>query len=279
MKADNRVFTENSLERELFDSQGYIIVEMLSLEETKLFSGICEEKYKEILENEEIKDENGNWRINLFDKRVKLKEFHPLIHHKNLLFFLESLLEKELVFEGGVILLAKPKNEYKQGWHRDVWQIPEDQITERLFLPERKHNCIQVNLAFIDDDSFWVIPGSHSRPNTIDENELFNGSKHLTSPDVNMPNAVSIPIKAGQAIFYNNNLIHRGFNKKAAKRITFHASYHSALFPPTWHFYNSGFGDLKLEDTESFPPTLKNMWEKNRFVREIYPEISTSWNL
>lgn len=270
-------FTLDSLDKNYFDKNGYIVVQILCEQEISIFQDFASSLLKNIIKGEKLLDKTGAMRFNLFGDVIDLSSLYSLVYNPTLLKVAEKLLDKNLILEGALFLLSTIENNYKQGWHRDVWQIPENQIDERMFSPTYQHNCIQLNLAIWDDQSFWIVPESHQRPDTMAERKLFSGSKHLTPVDAQMPNNLCIKIQAGQAIFYNNNAIHRGYNSLKKQRATFHASYHSSLKAPTWHFYNPGFGTLPLRIASTLQPTLFKMWQENQIVKQRYPNIEESW--
>lgn len=276
MSVNVPVYTLDTLDKDYFDKYGYIVVQILEGNKIPEIKSIGEKLINEMQEKS-LWDETGNFRENLFSEIDKYENLHHLAFDPTIIEVLKKLLGGSMVLEGAVLLLAKENNEYVQGWHRDVWQIPEDLIDERFFSPEWTHNCIQVNLAFLEDFSFWAVPGSHKRVELPSEKRLFFGSKHKTPIEVVMPNSQCFPVHPGQAIFYNNNIIHRGHNAFKMRRATFHASYHSDLLRPTWHFYNPGFGTLTNAEAKQLAPELFEMWNKNQAIYARYPRIEDSW--
>jgi hypothetical protein len=93
-----------------------------------------------------------------------------------------------------------------------------------------------------------------------------------------MPGGIPVPLKAGQAVLYNNNLIHRGFTEKMKiPRRTLHMGYHSALYPPTWHFYLLNGDLLTPEYLDRLSPTMRRMMEEYLECRRQYPDMSQTW--
>lgn len=116
------------------------------------------------------------------------------IHLPRVLDVVEAILGAPLMLDNAGLMAAEPGMVYKQGWHRDVLQIPQDQI---------------------------------------EEDAAFAGSKHLSPVEARMPGGKCIPVKAGEAAFYHNNLIHRGYCIFERPRRTLHMGYHCAKRPPT----------------------------------------------
>ncbi|MCX5659478.1 MAG: phytanoyl-CoA dioxygenase family protein [Planctomycetota bacterium] len=182
-----------------------------------------------------------------------------------------------LVLDNAAILCAEPGAIYIQGWHRDVLQVPQEHITDEMFSPRWVHNNVQLNMALADDAAFHTVPGSHARPDTPGERAAFGNSRHLSPDDASMPGSVTLHLKPGQAVLYNNNLIHRGYAEFTTPRRTLHIGYHSVHRPPTWHFYNFDDRVLPREHIASLPPSARR-WMEARLQRRIaWPDIEPSW--
>ena len=214
---------------------------------------------------------------NLFRNEPGYEPIQLLCVHPSIMRLGETLIGKPLVLEGAAMLAADAGNTYKQGWHRDVLQVPEHLVDVSRFSPDCFHNCWQINLALADDQSLWIVPASHNRPNNDAENAAFGGSKHRSPEDADMPGGMCVKLKAGEAAVYNNNLIHRGHNATGHRRLTFHASYHCTQHPPTWHFYGKPFGELDETSAMRLPAELREQWRLNRQVRQRYPDVAASY--
>ncbi|KAI1800290.1 hypothetical protein F4811DRAFT_567177 [Daldinia bambusicola] len=116
-------------------------------------------------------------------------------------------------------LLVRPSDgsDFELRWHRD--DIPADagvaQELERLAKPAWH---AQWNLALCDgDESLIVVPGSHARPRTEEE--------RAADPfEANMPNQLVVKLNAGDVVFYNNNILHRGRYDGSRERLSLHGS-------------------------------------------------------
>lgn len=203
---------------------------------------------------------------------------HRAFLHPRILKAIEALLGPDPIINNGTLLAAEAGTRYNLGWHRDVIQIPQDEIDERIFSPRWFHNSTQLNLALYDDSNLWAVPGSHSRPNTLGEDAAFAGSRHYAPRDATMPGGLPIHLKAGQAAFYNNNIIHRGFSEAMpVKRRTLHLGFHSASRPPTWHFYFLDAGKMTPEYLATLDSDVRRMLEAHLECRRQYPDESKSW--
>lgn len=116
-----------------------------------------------------------------------------------------DLLGPHPIIDNASIFATTPGVSYNLDWHRDVIQIPQDQIRDELFSPDWPHTSMQINLPLHEEQSLWVVP---------------------------------VKIPAGHALLYNNNLIHRGYKEgMQTPRRTLHMGYHSGSRKPTCHFY------------------------------------------
>lgn len=200
------------------------------------------------------------------------------VDHPALLRSVEAILGGgPLVLDNASFLAADPGASYRQGWHRDVLQVPEHLITDDMFSPRWFHNNVQLNLALADDAAFHAVPGSHARPDTPAERAAFGGSRHLSPEDASMPGAATISLRPGQAALYNNNLIHRGTAEFATPRRTMHIGYHRADRRPTWHFYN--FDDRAFPESHraGFAPATRGWMEGRLRQRHAFPDAAASY--
>jgi len=113
-------------------------------------------------------------------------------------------------------LLVRPDHDFELRWHRDdiAADATAEQELERLNKPAWH---AQWNLALYDDNSLIAVPGSHKRARTTEEREtdVFSAK---------MPGARIVPMKAGDVVFYNNNILHRGVYDSTIERMTLHGS-------------------------------------------------------
>ncbi|KAF1998429.1 hypothetical protein P154DRAFT_439262 [Amniculicola lignicola CBS 123094] len=123
--------------------------------------------------------------------------------------------EEELVMEL-YNMLVRPDHAFELRWHRD--DIPAEAVAEeemeRLTKPAWH---AQWNLPLYDDSSLIVVPGSHRRPRTQIEREA-------DPYDAELPGQQVVRLKAGEVVFYNNNILHRGVYSEDAERMTLHGS-------------------------------------------------------
>jgi hypothetical protein len=95
-------------------------------------------------------------------------------------------------------LLVNPlKKDYALSWHRDDVKATATPEEEEAAL-KIEHHAIQWNAALYDDECLSAVPRSHSRIRTPAEREA-----NLNGP---MPGGQVIALKAGETVFYNNNI-------------------------------------------------------------------------
>lgn len=278
-----------------FLNDGYVIVDILKAAELESFRKIMAdlldvevraddaEVHSSSFQHlgEEIKDfarENRQYYFHLLTK-PGTEPIHHAFHHPKVMSIVEELLGPDLIINNASILAANQGIKYDLGWHRDVIQIPQEEIEEDyLYSKTRFHNSCQINLPLYEEDALWIVPRSHNRINTPEEHAVFCGSKHYSPPSSKMPGAIPVRLEAGQAVFYNNNLIHRGYTEEVkVPRRTIHMGYHSASKPPTWHFYLLNADLLSPEYLARLSPTMQKMMGEYIECLRLYPVMSETW--
>lgn len=112
-------------------------------------------------------------------------------------------------------LLVRPDHDFALRWHRDDIppHVAADEEEIRLNHPITH---AQWNLPLYDDHSL-LVPGSHSRPRT----QLERDAHPFES---NLPGQIRVSMNAGDVLFYNNNILHRGIYSASVERMTLHGS-------------------------------------------------------
>jgi ectoine hydroxylase-related dioxygenase (phytanoyl-CoA dioxygenase family) len=286
----------NPTNKEKFEKDGYVIIDVLKAPEIQHFRELMDELISPSVKAEDSQTHSASFQhlgdeIKDFGKEAKQYYFHLLtkpgteslhraFYHPVILKTVEDLIGPDLIVNNASIFAANVGTEYSLGWHRDIIQIPEDEIEDWLFSPKRFHNSVQINLPLVEENSLWIVPGSHNRPNNEAENAAFAGSRHYAPIGVEMPGGVPVLLKAGQAVLYNNNLIHRGFTKKMkVPRRTLHMGYHSSKYPPTWHFYLLNRSLLTPAYLETLDPTMRRMMKDYIACGEKYPRMEDTWKM
>ncbi|KXH37046.1 phytanoyl-CoA dioxygenase [Colletotrichum simmondsii] len=113
-------------------------------------------------------------------------------------------------------LLIRPDEDFELRWHRD--DIPATATAEEeLDRLNKPAYSAQWNLALYDDNSLIVVPGSHTRARTDIERNADPCEKEI-------PKQLFVELRAGDIVFYNNNILHRGAYVANKERMTLHGS-------------------------------------------------------
>lgn len=123
--------------------------------------------------------------------------------------------EDELVMEL-YNMLVRPDHDFELRWHRDDIAADATPAEEMERLKEPAWHA-QWNLALYDDESLVVVPETHQRARTEEE-------RNADPFDKNMPGQKVVLMKAGDLVFYNNNILHRGVYDSHMQRMTLHGS-------------------------------------------------------
>jgi len=280
--------------KDRFLTEGYVIIDVLTDLEISQFRVLMDALLNPEVKAEDTKKHSSSFQhlgddLADFGREARQYYFHLLtkegtapilhaFHHPIILKAVEEIIGPDLIINNASILAANEGTSYSLGWHRDVIQIPEDEIADWLFSKERFHNSVQINLPLVEENSLWIVPRSHNRPNTPEENAAFAGSKHYAPIGAEMPGGIPVTLKAGQAVLYNNNLIHRGYTETMkVPRRTLHMGYHSAAYPPTWHFYLLNEQLLTPYYIETLSPTMQRMIKEYLACRKKYPNMADTW--
>ncbi|HET6387324.1 MAG TPA: phytanoyl-CoA dioxygenase family protein [Armatimonadota bacterium] len=120
---------------------------------------------------------------------------------------------------GLVNMLCNPAHrDFAIGWHRDMLPeelAPEEEV-KRLAGYE---GGVQWNTALYDDSCLLIVPASHRRAATAEEREV-----QFRRPMDSLTHQMVVNLKAGQGVYYNSQLIHRGIYPSSQPRATLHAA-------------------------------------------------------
>ena len=106
-------------------------------------------------------------------------------------------------------------------WHRDLHPIDTAPLQGYIDdILEGGPRYVQWNIPLYDDSVLWVIPGSHLRLNTPEENELL-----LADPCQPLPNGVQTYLEAGDGVVYILPILHWGSNYSPKMRRTIHGGF------------------------------------------------------
>ncbi|KAL9627853.1 MAG: hypothetical protein Q9164_007468, partial [Protoblastenia rupestris] len=119
--------------------------------------------------------------------------------------------EEKIVMELLNLLVSPTGNkDFELRWHRDDIRWDVDAEEEKRQLEEKspggRQAHTQYNIALFDDESLVVVPGSHRRVRTEEEKNADPCAPELEGMKV-------VKMKAGDAVFYDSNIVHRGVYK------------------------------------------------------------------
>ena len=130
-------------------------------------------------------------------------------------------------------------------WHRDINPITKGPLGALQYdMRANGPGYVHFNIALVDDDTFWVVPGSHLRPNTDEENRQLLSVPHSYAHGQQpmgekrhspLPNSVCADLKAGDAVINHLELLHWASNYGRKLRRTFHIGYRSYGGPSMWY--------------------------------------------
>ena len=106
-------------------------------------------------------------------------------------------------------------------WHRDI--RPPSHGNVQCFIDDYRANpphYTQWNIALYDDDVLWLIPGSHMRFNTDEENRQLSRSEYEP-----VEGSFPIELKAGDGVVYLTPILHWGSNYSTRFRRTMQFAY------------------------------------------------------
>ena len=217
-----------------FRHNGFIIKPILNANEVSMYLNKVHEELKHDMA---LADKMMN--VQFTQPGRCIQGIQDIICNKTIIGICSDLLRGgEIILDGASLLCARSGVSYTQGWHRDVMQLKDEEIRDDWFTREFFYNNIQINVPLIADKCLWFVKGSHARPFNEVEHNVFKGSKKMAPAE---PAAEylgeCIALQPGDAIFYNNLAIHKGYAKLLMNdRVTIQLGYHSTKYKPTYHF-------------------------------------------
>lgn len=136
-----------------------------------------------------------------------------------------SCCDDDLVMELYNMLVRPDYSDYALRWHRDDIPPEASAADELARLVGQPAWHAQWNLALWDDASLVVVPGSHRRARTAGERAADPFADTLPDePDEKAVPQLVARLGPGDAVFYDNNILHRGVYRTAVERATLHGS-------------------------------------------------------
>ena len=134
---------------------------------------------------------------------------------------LEAILDEPRAW-GQKMLWAPKQSHYNLGWHRDI-----DHVYDALmsYKPARNDH-VQFNAALEYDNSFIVVPQSHRRPISAEEQGLIKESR-----TAELPGQLRVELEPGDVVCMDAHALHRGQADAGAPRLSLHYSFQSQWVP------------------------------------------------
>ena len=226
------------LDRERFLSEGYLILREVvppqRLESLRAASELMVERQKAIWARERGPDDppGGAWEMGA-QPRLHLGAYPELVDaetagfvefwlHDNTLGVSSELLAMPHAAVTEMMMMCSPvSNRGPAKWHRDIHPFdtaPLQGYTEDII--ENGPRYVQWNIPLYDDNVLWVIPGSHLRYNSEEEQAQLDADAQVP-----LPGGVQTELNAGDGVVYITPILHWGSNYSTKLRRTLHGGY------------------------------------------------------
>jgi ectoine hydroxylase-related dioxygenase (phytanoyl-CoA dioxygenase family) len=260
----------NEREQQQYRTHGYLIRPILSAEEVARYVAAIDAALTQRAAHARMVN------LQFLQPGKDVRAIQPIICHPAIHAVIADLLGGgDVVLDGASLFCAQAGVDYRQGWHRDLMQIPDAEIDPAWFSDAHLHNYVQVNLALGVDRCLWLVPGSHRRPLDPAERALFGDSKKMAPVDAGeLAQGRQIVLQPGEAAFYNNNTVHRGYGGVLpARRVTIHLGFHSTAHAPTPHFGVLDRHEYTPEYLASLDANVRAMLERHLEERDRHPRM------
>ena len=157
--------------------------------------------------------------------------------HQNTLGVSQKLMSTTDAVVTLMALMCSPvKDHGPASWHRGVDPVHQAPLNGiEMDMIENAPGYVQWNIPLYDDDVFWVVPGSHCRPNTAEEHQHL-----LTHSQQPISGGIPVELKAGDGVIYTHIILHWGSNYSTKLRRTIHLgcrTFGSPVHPIVNHYY------------------------------------------
>ena len=159
-----------------------------------------------------------------------------------------------------MMLMCNPiSNRGPATWHRDLHPIDTAPLQGYIDdIVETGPRYVQWNIPLYDDEVLWVVPGSHLRINTDQENNQL-----LANPRVPLPDGIQTRLKAGDGVVYILPILHWGSNYSTKMRRTIHGGFSNHTQYPNPDFVKH----LSKSNQETF-----KRWERRSIEMQNHTE-------
>lgn len=170
----------------------------------------------------------------------------------------QQIMQAPAVAPTQFMMMCNPQRDHgPAAWHRDIHPIDQAPVIGlQQDLLANGPGYLQWNLPLHDDSVLWVVPGSHARPNTEEENVWL-----AEDPRRALPGARQVELKAGDGVVYSNLILHWGSSYSPVLRRTVHFGFRSLggqQFPYVLGQHRRG------DPTPFLSPVYQQAWEQHR---------------
>lgn len=184
--------------------------------------------------------------------------------HENTMGVSRQIMHSRLAAVTGMMFMCSPVRDHGPApWHRDIHPIDQAPLSGLEFdLVNNAPGYVQWNIPLYDDHVLWVIPRSHRRVNTDEENRLLK-----ENPRQPLPGGFQVQLNAGDGVVYTNTILHWGSNYSTQLRRTIHLGYRS-FGGPIFPYVNRFYRDLCF--TRHLAPEAQHQFDqfKNAYDKE-----------
>lgn len=257
-------------ERASFREQGYLIRKILDDASVARYVAAVDESRRERGDAQRMSN------LQFLQPGKAIRGIQDIICNADMLAVCRDLLGNGIVIDGASLFYGDAGVDYRQGWHRDVLQVPDEQVDPHWFSEDYHYNYVQMNMPLTEDDCLWIVPGSHRRPLNAQERAIFGNTEKMAPVDApELSEGRQIVVQPGEAVFYNNYAVHRGYGGVLKnRRITIHLGFHSTEHAPTLHFGVLDHTEYTLDYLSSLDPCVREALRAHLAERARYPEVN-----
>jgi hypothetical protein len=125
--------------------------------------------------------------------------------------YVQAFLGEELRLGFLAFFATANQAPYDTGWHRDVGPDNRDNTEEaEMEILNRPITSLKWHLALVDDPCLLLVPGSQQRYRTEEEQKCLTETQHA---DISTQQIINL--KRGQTVYWNGNIVHRGYAPEA----------------------------------------------------------------
>lgn len=261
------VLTES--ERASFREQGYLIRKILDDASIARYVAAIEASRRERGDAARMSN------LQFLQPGKAIRGIQDIICNADMLAVCRDLLGDGIVIDGASLFYGDAGVDYRQGWHRDVLQVPDELVDLNWFSDDYVYNYVQMNMPLTVDGCLWIVPGSHRRQLNGEERAIFGDTEKMAPVDAaELSGGKQIVVQPGEAVFYNNYAVHRGYGGVLQeRRITIHLGFHSRMRPPTLHFGVLDHTEYTLDYLASLEPEVGEALRLHLVERAKHPEV------